>query len=222
MSDDELIIVFAKPAVPGAVKTRLLAVMTPEQAAEFHLAALSDVVAAARRTTHRVELHVAGGEDSRVVLAALHPGLAIRWQSAGDLGTRLASALETAFARGFSRALIVGSDHPTLPPSHLTEALDLIAEVDLVFGPARDGGYYAVGARSSAWPAARAAFHGIPWSSGEVLEVTLRQARAEALSFRLAPEWYDVDRPEDLDLLRRDARAGSAALGFIQKTLGNG
>lgn len=220
MADEELIIVFAKPAVPGAVKTRLLTILTPEQAAEFHLAALSDVVTAARRTTRRVELHVAGGEESRGDLATRYPEVAVRSQSAGDLGARMAGALEGAFGRGFLRALIVGSDHPTLPPSHLAAALDLIANLDLALGPASDGGYYAVGARSSAWPAAQAAFRGIPWSTGEVLEATLRRARAQGLSFGLAPEWYDVDRPEDLDLLRRDAAAGSAALGVLRKALG--
>lgn len=220
MADDELIIVFAKPAVPGAVKTRLLTILTPEQAAEFHLAALSDVVTAARRTTRRVELHVAGGEEARQDLAARYPGLAIDSQITGDLGSRIASALEMTFGRGFSRALVVGSDHPTLPSSHLAMALDLIASVDLVFGPARDGGYYAVGARSSAWPVARAAFQGIPWSTAGVLEAAVERARAAGLSFGLAPEWYDIDRPEDLVLLRRDAAAESAALGFIRNVLG--
>lgn len=110
MADDELIVVFAKPAVSGAVKTRLLTILTPEQAAEFHLAALSDVVTAARRTSRLVELHVAGGEASRADLAARYPGVAVHSQSTGDLGARLAGALEAAFGRGFSRALIVGSD----------------------------------------------------------------------------------------------------------------
>jgi rSAM/selenodomain-associated transferase 1 len=220
MAEGELIVVFAKPAVPGAVKTRLLTILTPDQAAEFHLAALSDVVAAARRTARPVELHVAGGAESRHDIRASCPELPILSQSGGDLGARIASALEGSFQRGFQRTLIVGSDHPTLPSSHLTTALDLLASVDLVFGPARDGGYYAVGARSRAWPAARSAFEGIPWSTSGALEATLQQTRAAGLSFALAPDWYDVDRPEDLDLLERDAAAESAALSVLRKALG--
>lgn len=154
MAADELIIVFARPATPGAVKTRLLAILTPEQAAAFHLAALSDVVTAARRTGRPVELHVAGGADACDAYRADYPELPVISKSADDLGGRIAGAFEKAFGRGIGRALIVGSDHPTLPPSHLSVALDLLAGADVTFGPARDGGYYAVGARSRAWPAA--------------------------------------------------------------------
>lgn len=220
MAAEELIIVFAKPATPGAVKTRLLTILTPEQAAAFHLAALSDVVTAARRTGCPVELHVAGGADACDAYRVDYPGLSVMSQSDDDLGGRIAGAFEEAFGRGFRRALIVGGDHPTLPSAHLTMALELLAGVDLSFGPARDGGYYAVGARSGAWPAARAAFEGIPWSTAEVLEATLRRVRTTGLSYSLAPEWYDVDRPEDLHLLDRDATEESATLRFMRKALG--
>jgi rSAM/selenodomain-associated transferase 1 len=222
MADDVLIIVFAKPAVPGAVKTRLLPTLTPEQAAEFHLAALSDVVAAARRTAHCLELHVAGGAEERSEFQARYPELPVLFQSEGELGARLAGALEGAFARRFARVLIVGSDHPTLPSSHLTQALEALDQADLVFGPSRDGGYYAVGARRSNWPAATAVFEGIPWSTGAVLQSSLERARSAGLSFALAPEWYDVDRPEDLRALRRDAPLESASLRFLQKMWGTG
>ncbi len=220
MADDELIVVFAKPPVPGEVKTRLLPIFTAEQAAEFHLAALSDVVAAARRTGQRLELHVAGTAEARSEFQALYPGLTVLTQSEGELGARFAGAFQGAFDRGFARALIVGSDHPTLPSRHLTVALELLCDVDLVFGPSRDGGYYAVGARRSCWPAASAVFAGIPWSTGAVLQTSLERTRSAGLSFALAPEWYDVDRPEDLASLGRDAAADSTSLRFLRKMLG--
>ncbi|MGD8867323.1 MAG: TIGR04282 family arsenosugar biosynthesis glycosyltransferase [Gemmatimonadales bacterium] len=220
MAANELVMVFAKPAMPGAVKTRLLDILTPEQAARFHLAALSDVVTAARRTGRPVELHVAGGADACDAYRTDYPGLSVMPQSDGDLGARIVGALEGAFERGFLRAVIVGSDHPTIPPTHLTMALDLLAGVDLAFGPAHDGGYYAVAARSSAWPAARTVFEAIPWSTAEVLEATLRRVRTAGLSHSLTPGWYDVDRPEDLHLLDRDAAEESAALRFIREALG--
>lgn len=220
MSDDELVIVFARPAVPGAVKTRLLTILTPEQAAEFHLAALSDVVDAARGTACRLELHVAGDAGARSELQALYPGLAVRSQGGGRLGARLIGAFQGAFDRGSARVLIVGSDHPTLPSSYLTAAFELLADVDLVFGPSRDGGYYAVGARRSGWPAATAVFEAIPWSTEAVLQTSLERADSAGLSVALAPEWYDVDRPEDLGLLGRDAADESASLRFLRKLRG--
>lgn len=220
IGDDDLVIVFAKPAVPGAVKTRLLPFLTPEQAAEFHLAALSDVVDAAGRTAGRLELQVAGDAEARGEFQARYPELPVLSQSEGELGKRLAGAFESAFGRGLARVLIVGSDHPTLPSSYLRMAFDHLARVDLVFGPSRDGGYYAVGVRRSGWPAAAAVFAGIPWSTGAVLQTSLERARSAGLSFALAPQWYDVDRPEDFRALRRDAGPDSAALRFLERLRG--
>ena len=103
---------------------------------------------------------------------------------------------------------------------HLALALDLLAAVDLALGPAHDGGCNAFAAGSSAWPAARAVFEGIFWSTAEVLEATLLRARKAGSSYSLAPGWYDVDGPEDLHLLDRDAAEKSATLRFIREALG--
>ena len=217
MAEGELIIIFARSATPGSVKTRLTPCFTPEEAAEFHLACLADVVAIADRAAGgRAELHVAGDDDDAAEFRALHPGHVVRPQGDGGLGERLARTFEDSFERGVRRALIVGSDHPTLPPEHLTAALALLGRADVVFGPSRDGGYYAVAVRREGWPAARAVFHNIPWSTADVLQRSLERARDAALEVVLAPQWYDVDRPEDLELIGRDAQPDSASLRYLR------
>jgi rSAM/selenodomain-associated transferase 1 len=219
MSEDQLILVFSKPAVPGAVKTRLVPPFTPEEAAEFHLASLADVVAVAERVAgERVELHVAGDADDVAEFGALYPDHAVRRQGEGELGARLAHAFDVAFQAGWRRVLIVGSDHPTLPPEFLSACFAHLDHADLALGPTQDGGYYCVALRGAAWPAARGVFHRIPWSTPRVLELTLEQARLAGFAVALAPEWYDVDRPEDLQLVGRDAPPDSAALRYL-KTL---
>lgn len=102
---------------------------------------------------------------------------------------------------------------------HLALAPELLAAVDLALGPAHDGGCNAFAARSSAWPAARTVFEGIPWSTAAVLEATLLRARKAGLSYSLAPEWYDVDGREELHLLDRDAAEKSATLRLIREAL---
>jgi rSAM/selenodomain-associated transferase 1 len=218
MAEEDLIIIFAKPAVPGQVKTRLLPVLSPEEAAEFHLAALSDAVSLAWRAGRgRVELFVAGDERAARDLRRRFPGMAIRVQRGAELGARLSDAFDESFARGAKRALIVGSDHPTLPGERLAEGLAMLESFDIVFGPSRDGGYYAVGVRDESWPGARAAFRDIPWSTPGVLDVSLDRAREVGLAVALLPEWYDVDCPADLELLRRDAHAESASARFLRE-----
>ncbi|NIR42560.1 MAG: glycosyltransferase [Gemmatimonadetes bacterium] len=212
-----LIIVFTKPAMPGEVKTRLVPCFTPEEAAEFHLAATADVVAIAEGVVREtVELHVAGDFDDAAELRALYPDREVRTQEGDGLGERLIAAFDDAFRRGFARTLIVGSDHPTLPPAFLAETLARLDESDAAFGPSRDGGYYAVAARRESWPAARALFVDIPWSTPEVLSATRERARDAGLRIAFAPEWYDVDRPEDLQLVGRDGGPDSAAFRFLR------
>lgn len=213
-----LIVIFAKPAVPGRVKTRLLPTLTAEQAAEFHLAALADTVAAAKSVAgDRLELHIAGDADDAREFRARYPGCTVRRQCGGDLGGRLLYSFAGSFARGVERTLILGSDHPTLPPQYLVEALEHLRFTDLVFGPSRDGGYYAVGVRRDGWPGAQAAFEGIPWSTSAVLETSLDRARRAGLKVALTPEWYDVDRPQDLEALGRDALLESASLRLLDE-----
>lgn len=213
-----IIVVFAKPPVPGLVKTRLVPPLTPEEAAEFHLAALDDVLAAAERAAPgRVELHVAGDAAALQRFRERHPGLSLRHQTGDELGDRLAHALAGSFERGAARALIVGSDHPTLPAENLVEAFTRLRHADVTFGPSRDGGYYLVGMRRRCWPAARPLFEDIPWSTSRVLETSLERARSLGLKVALLPEWYDVDQADDLDRLRRDARPESRSARFLRR-----
>lgn len=217
MADTPLIIVFTKPAVPGQVKTRLVPPLTPEQAVAFHMAALADTVAVARRVADdNVELHVAGDQKAVEAFRDIYPDLKVREQCGADLGDRLTFAFAAAFARGRKRALIVGSDHPTLPPDYLVRALGLLASVDVVFGRSRDGGYYAVATREDSWPKSGEVFRQIPWSTPAVLEQSLQRARASGLTVAATSEWYDVDCAEDLEWLRRDANQQSASTQFLR------
>ncbi|NIP83492.1 MAG: DUF2064 domain-containing protein, partial [Gemmatimonadetes bacterium] len=105
-----------------------------------------------------------------------------RGQEGDDLGARLARAFEEVFERGIRRVLIVGSDHPTLPADRLAEGLERLHQVDVVFGPTDDGGYYAVGLRDAARERAAGLFSDVPWSTRDVLEATRANARALGLS----------------------------------------
>lgn len=218
MPDAELIIVFTKAALPGAVKARLVPTFTPDEAAEFHLAALADTVDAALRADRGpVELHVDGDDDDVAEVRALYPGHTVRPQVGGDLGERLVHAFESTFARAVERAVVIGSDHPTLPPVHIAEALTRLDQADVTLGPSRDGGYYAVAVRRASWPEARVIFRGIPWSTAAVRETSMERARQVELDVVLIPEWYDVDAPEDLETLRRDLLPDSACARFLDE-----
>ncbi len=218
MPDGRIIIIFAKLALPGSVKTRLIPPFSPQEAATFHLAALDDTVRVAGGVADaRLELHVAGAGPALRDLAGRYPDLHVQPQDGEDLSSRLTRAFQDAFRSGARRVVILGSDHPTLPSGHLVEAFNHLLDSDLVFGPSRDGGYYAVGVRRAAWPQAQVAFQDIPWSTRRALGASLTRARDAGLSVTLAPDWYDIDAPDDLEALRRDATPESRAARFLRE-----
>jgi len=191
------LIVFAKAPAPGRVKTRLAAGLGPERAAELYAAFVWDPCEGLADAGWAPV--VAADPDPRDAFfqdLAAKLGLRVEPQGTGDLGARMAAALRRHLEAGAERALLIGSDLPTLPPGHLADAARSLTEASpLVLGPATDGGYWLVGAHRGAlsdWPrVVERLFTGIPWSEADVLHRTL--ARAKGLQVALAPAWYDVD-----------------------------
>jgi glycosyltransferase A (GT-A) superfamily protein (DUF2064 family) len=116
-------------------------------------------------------------------------------QQGPDLGARLDNALTCYLDQGYERVIIMNSDGPTLPASHLAYAFELLAcETDVVLGPSDDGGYYLIGLKQ---PAPRL-LREVQMSTPRVLADTLALAAEEKLRAKLLPSWYDVDDGESL------------------------
>jgi 8-oxo-dGTP pyrophosphatase MutT (NUDIX family) len=138
-------------------------------------------------------------------------------QRGDDLGARLEGVAEDLLASGAKAVAIVDSDTPTLPVAFLEEAINALQSdaVDVVLGPAQDGGYYLVGLRAPQ----PSLFRGIPWSTSSVLRASLHAADASGLRVHLLQSWYDVDEPPDLDRLVRQLRTLSPFVpGFPRET----
>jgi rSAM/selenodomain-associated transferase 1 len=121
-------------------------------------------------------------------------------QDGVDLGARMDGAIRhTLLDRNVESVILVGTDCPALTTSYLDQALlALESGVDVVLGPAEDGGYVLVGMRRPIG----AVFEGIPWGSDQVMRRTLEALKAHELSYRLLDTLWDVDRPEDLARLQ--------------------
>jgi glycosyltransferase A (GT-A) superfamily protein (DUF2064 family) len=103
--------------------------------------------------------------------------------------------------RRFHRVVVIGSDSPTLPPAMLSAAFtSLERDVDVVLGPAEDGGYYLVGA-TRLLPTM---FDSIPWGTDGVLRTTLAALACGGARVVVLSPWYDIDMPQDLERARRD------------------
>jgi glycosyltransferase A (GT-A) superfamily protein (DUF2064 family) len=147
------LIVIAKAPVAGRVKTRLSPPCTPAQAARLARAALADTFAAC---------DAAAGARRRVVAVEGEPGGWIPggWDVVAQRGDGLAERLAGAFADVGGPALAVGMDTPQVGAAQIEAGLAALARFDAVFGPATDGGYWAIGLRE----ADPAVFAGVPMS----------------------------------------------------------
>lgn len=222
MASDRLL-VFAKRPAAGRVKPRLTPPLTPADAAVVYEACLRDIVTQAARERGRVEIWYEGGTPASGYFDAEFAHLPRFGQAPGDTGAKLHNAFAYSFASGAERAVVIGSDSPTLPEGVLTAAFSGLRDADAVFAPTRAGGYCLVGARAQAWPRAGTLFREMP-SSPDPFRSMLERAIATGLDIRILPGWYEIDRLDDLRRARDDVPpdshlgrwlAGATARGYI-------
>ena len=187
---------FAKYWEPGRVKTRLAAAIGDQAASSlyrrFVLTLLQRLAGLAQRrilaytpAERRTEFESLGAD-----------GWLLAAQADGDLGQRMQDYFAEAFRSSADRVVLIGSDSPNLPVDYVNGAFQQLDEYPVVLGPADDGGYYLVGAAQTVPPM----FAGIPWSSPQVWNQTVRRLRDADCPYGVLPAWYDVD---DLASLRR-------------------
>ncbi len=192
-------VVFAKAPIPGQVKTRLCPPLTPDEAATLQGSLVLDLAERARALAKSgacTAYAACAPSKDHVFFKILgeRQGLDLFDQVGQDLGARMHRAFADAFARGHRRVVLVGTDVPTLTAGALSEALTLLAQYEMVVGPAEDGGYYLIGLTRPV----EALFEGIPWSTDQVLARTLERAKALDLRAVQLATRRDIDRPQDL------------------------
>jgi len=207
------LVIFGKAPIAGQVKTRLCPPLTPDEAATLHGSFLLDMLERTKTAVSKLKLpmdrYVACAPSASHVFFQImeeRQGVRLIDQIGDDLGARMAQAFSTMFARGYARVLIVGTDVPTLPIDHFTQALAMLETHDLVLGPSRDGGYYLIGLRQ----ATPELFAGIPWSSERVLAMTVERATSLGLTAVTIAPWRDVDTIDDLTALIEAAASDSS------------
>jgi rSAM/selenodomain-associated transferase 1 len=187
------LVVIAKEPVPGAVKTRLAPILGADGAAWAAAAMLADTVAVMAQVDAEPWVCFAP-PDARTRMAHLAPGCGLLAQVEGDLGDRLAACFAALLGGGAQRVVIVAADTPHVPRATFQAAFALLDQVDVVLGPAVDGGYYLVGAKA----ALPELFVGVPMGTDAVLQVTLQRAIHRRLRLGTVPMLRDLDRLEDL------------------------
>ena len=176
------LVLLAKEPVAGRVKTRLHAAFSPTDAAALASAAIADTVAVMSATDAEHRLVALDGRPG----PWLPDGFDVVGQPSGDLGARLAAAIDAGHDRG-GPVLLVGMDTPQL-------TLDVAFQgADAVLGPTDDGGFWAIGLRDRC----PGVFDGVPMSTELTGAAQLARLRELGLTVRILPRLRDVDEPAD-------------------------
>jgi uncharacterized protein len=181
---------------PGQTKTRLIPALGAGGAAELHRRLGIHTVKTVR--SFNPEIHYSGGD----------PNLMHNWlgdfkyvtQSKGDLGDRMKQAFQLGFDQGCDRIVMIGTDCPAIDKALIDRAFLALNKIEVVFGPAIDGGYYLIGLRKQILEL----FSTIKWSTASVLQDSLTIVKDLNLSYELLEILPDIDRPEDLQYLKAD------------------
>ncbi len=192
---ENALIVFAKQPRPGTVKTRLADSIGPVLASEAYSKMLSLTLAQVSLIEASRYLFLPPGDvlDESLIPPA---GFCFYDQDGPDLGVRMARAFDRVFGEGHLRVVLIGSDCPYLTADILNEAFYALEQVDTVFGPAADGGYYLVGLSAPGLDL----FSGIAWSTNRVWAMTLEKLKKGGFTHHKLPTLEDID---DLDSYTR-------------------
>lgn len=204
MSTTEIVLlVLAKAPEAGRVKTRLCPPATPAQAARIAAASLLDTLDAVRavpggRPVVALTGDLTNAEQSAELAVALR-GLPVVRQRGDTLGARIAAAhADTADLLPGLPVLQIGMDTPQIDRALLADCQRRLRapEVDAVLGPARDGGWWALGLRD---PHAAAALVDVPTSRSDTGALTAHALRGAGLRIDPLFELSDVDTMSDAE-----------------------
>jgi len=196
------IIVFARAPVPGKVKTRLLPSMDALSVTTLHEKLVWHALnTAVMSKVGPVQLWCTPSVDHPFFIQCANKfQVELHQQTEGDLGTRMGHAFVETL-KNVQMALLIGTDCPSLTCEDLREAKKILEQgIPAVLSPAEDGGYVLIGLCQYE----PALFEGISWGTESVLNETRERLRQLGWDWQELPTRWDVDRPEDVDRLRKE------------------
>lgn len=199
MNSKQQLIIFTRYPEIGKVKTRMIPALAAKGSQELHRKLAEYTLRKLEGLTNFLCVIICyhGGNEEKMRLW-LGEHRCYRCQRGKDLGEKMQNAFSDGFAEGMTAIAIIGTDCPEIGEKLILEAFESLKTHDLVLGPAVDGGYYLIGLKQ-VFPEL---FRDIPWGTGQVLAATQKIAARLALKTAYLHELADIDRPEDLPILK--------------------
>lgn len=203
-TSDKALLIFTRNPELGKCKTRLAATVGDEAALHIykfllrHTAEITEKLKVDKFVYYSEELHTEDvWDDNRYTK---------RVQKGDDLGARMENAFAEILASGYRKAIIIGSDLYDLSKSDIENAFKQLDAHDYVLGPAKDGGYYLLGMKSSK----PELFTDKIWGTVTVFEDTLNDLKNESVA--------QLELRNDIDYFE-DIKDVEAFQRFLPKSL---
>ena len=187
-----LILVFAKTPVLGTVKTRLAKSLGSEKTLWVYKALLKQTDNVLQKAWSDVVVFYTG--DSPSAFETCFQNFQKRKQEGKDLGERMESAFNWGFSQGYAKIVLIGTDLWNLHLGLLEGAFSAMDATEVVFGPAKDGGYYLLGLKEPH----PELFKNKIWSGPKVLKDSILDLKTKSIA--LLEEKSDIDLYKDLVL----------------------
>lgn len=186
------LIIFTKNAILGKVKTRLSKDLGELETLKFY----QELMKMTRNECLQVEADIHLFYSTEIIQNDLwtHPKINKHVQLNSDnLGDRMIHAFDKMFQMGYCQVVIIGTDCPYLTGATINEAFNYLSNNELVIGPAKDGGFYLLGAKSQEI----LNFSNIAWSTNHVLSSFLENIARKSATVKLLNIMEDIDTMDD-------------------------
>lgn len=140
-------------------------------------------------------------------------------QIGSDFGSRLTTAVEAVFNKGFESIITIGNDTPELTSNTILSTFKNLSEGKTVIGPSQDGGVYILGFHQANFNAA--SFRQLPWQTRHLFEKITVSFLQKGMVRRLA-RLTDIDTVTDIKMLINNRSFNSKVLAnLLLKLLNN-
>ena len=191
------LMVFLKYPEAGKVKTRLAKDLGDQRAAEIYsemsLKIIKNVLDASSYQT--IIFYDPPEKENEIRNWIGKEEVQYLPQVGHTLGDKISNAFKEVFSSKSKRAIIIGTDCTDVTSDTISQAINSLTDVDIVLGPAVDGGYYLLGLNNHT----PEIFKEIKWSTESVLDQTIERIKEKKLSYELLNTLQDIDTIDDLN-----------------------
>lgn len=193
-TQNKQLIVFVKAPQQGKCKTRLIPLLGEKKTTIFYESLVLNCfknLKSLQNTIIQIHAYPDTQHDFLKKLG-MNNNAQMHNQKGEDLGERMLNAMQQALQTS-AQVVLIGTDCPAIDNEYIESAFNALEHHDIVFGPAADGGYVLIGAKTID----PVIFDNISWSTDKVLEQSLNRADVAGYKVQLLHTLNDIDTPDD-------------------------